>query len=576
MNDHQTFKDNLNHFILDNPKSFSKVIKKDEYLFGIVNQYPGDTVGEQCYNALTYTSVSEALNHYPSVCGGCSQPFKKFLGVGYGYQPYCSKQCAAKHKQETGVYQQITQKVKQTNLDRYGVENVFECKDIQEKTKQTNLEKYGVEQAVTSKVVQDKIKKTNLDRYGFESHLSSGEVRNKIKETNVSRYGVENVFESIGIQDQIEATNLKKYGVIHTSQNNEIANKIRDSRKLRFVKDEWDERITVIQDQYQVSLVSSKEEYLEGKPMVWKHICGHEYESSIDGSNDILRCSQASCKNVSSIQRSIFEFIKGLLPNDEILVNDRSVLKPYELDIYIPSKKIAFEIDGLYWHQNTPTINKQELCGGMGIQLIHIDDRSLKRSYDLWKSVIRTKLGMSSKIHARSCKVDVVSPEVMTSFLNENHLQGAVGSTIGYGLFHHGQLVAVMNFGVPRFNTRFTWELLRFSTIKNTVIVGGAGKLLTHFKRLHSGSILSYAKKEYSNGNLYKTLGFELINEGSPSYSYIKGNAEVSRYQAQKHKLKDLLGSKYNEFLSEKDNMKAAGYIIKHDKGSFTFGMSRV
>lgn len=573
MDDHHSFKTKLNQIILDNPKSFSKVIKKDEYLFGIVRQYPGDSIGEQCYNALLFETVDKALIHYPSECAGCNEPFKKFLGVGYGYQPYCSKQCAAKHKQETGVYQQINEKVKQTNLNRYGVENVFQLEQIQDKTKQTNLERYGLEQAVSSKEVQDKIKKTNLEKYGHESHLSSEIVRSKIKETNVARYGVENVFESISIQDQIENTNLKKYGVIHTSQNNDIANKIRDSRKLRFVNDEWEDRINTIQEQYQVTLLTHKDDYILGKPMIWKHICSHEYESSIDGSNDIRRCPQPSCKNVSSIQRSIFEFIKELLPDVEILLNDRSVIKPYELDIYIPSKKIAFEIDGLYWHQNTPTIDKQELCGGKGIQLIHIDDRALKRSYEIWKSVIRSKLGLSGKVHARECQVDVVKPEELTVFLNENHLQGAVGSTIGYGLFHHGQLVAVMNFGVPRFNKEYDWELLRFASLKNITVVGGASKLLNHFKKHHHGSILSYAKKEYSHGNLYKTLGFTLINTGTPSYSYIKGNIKVSRYQAQKHKLKSLLGDKFDDNLSEKENMKRAGYIIKHDKGSFTFGM---
>lgn len=42
------------------------------------------------------------------------------------------------------------------------------------------------------------------------------------------------------------------------------------------------------------------------------------------------------------------QFITEL--NIEIKTNDRTVLKPFELDIYIQSRKLAIEFDGLYWH----------------------------------------------------------------------------------------------------------------------------------------------------------------------------------------------------------------------------------
>ena len=64
-------------------------------------------------------------------------------------------------------------KIKQTNLDRYGVECVFSNEEISNKIKQTNLDRYGVEVSLSSDVVRDKIKQTNLDRYGVEVSLSS-------------------------------------------------------------------------------------------------------------------------------------------------------------------------------------------------------------------------------------------------------------------------------------------------------------------------------------------------------------------------------------------------------------------
>ena len=40
------------------------------------------------------------------------------------------------------------------------------------------------------------------------------------------------------------------------------------------------------------------------------------------------------------------------LIDDNIILNNRDIISPNELDIYVPSRNIAFEYDGLYWHSN--------------------------------------------------------------------------------------------------------------------------------------------------------------------------------------------------------------------------------
>lgn len=71
-------------------------------------------------------------------------------------------------------------------------------------TKQTNLEKYGVENVSQNQSIKEKIKKTCLVRYGTTSTLKSKDVQNRIKQTNLKKYGVENVSQSK------EIINLKK------------------------------------------------------------------------------------------------------------------------------------------------------------------------------------------------------------------------------------------------------------------------------------------------------------------------------------------------------------------------------
>jgi len=137
------------------------------------------------------------------------------------YKKYCSV-CAYKSPERY-------KKIKQTNLNRYGVENVLQSKEVKDKIKQTNLERYGVEHALQSKEVKDKIKKTNLERYGVEHTLQSKEVKDKIKQTNLDKYGVEHALQSEEIKDKIKQTNLDKYGVEHALQSEEIKDKIKQT-----------------------------------------------------------------------------------------------------------------------------------------------------------------------------------------------------------------------------------------------------------------------------------------------------------------------------------------------------------
>lgn len=155
-----------------------------------------------------------------------------------------------------------------------------------------------------------------------------------------------------------------------------------------------------------------------------------------------------------------------------------------------------------------------------------------------------------------------------------NHLQGACPATVCVGLYHMGDLVMVATFGKPRFNKDYQWELLRLCSVLNTTVVGGASKLLKHFMRDHTGSILSYANRRWSDGKVYEQLGFTLVRETEPSYVWFDGVRVWSRYQCQKSKLHKLLGDKYDPAKSERENMIACGYTRVWDCGNLVYGLS--
>ena len=110
-----------------------------------------------------------------------------------------------------------------------------------------------------------------------------------------------------------------------------------------------------------------------------------------------------------------------------------------------------------------------------------------------------------------------------------------------------------MTFCKSRFNKNFEWELSRYSSSKH--VIGGASKLLKYFERIYKPkSLITYADRRFSQGNLYFTLGFTFDHFSSPNYLYTKNQIKLSRIKCQKHKLKDIL-KYFNENLSESENM---------------------
>ena len=217
------------------------------------------------------------------------------------------------------------------------------------------------------------------------------------------------------------------------------------------------------------------------------------------------------------------------------------------------------------------------MCEEQGVKLFHIFENEwldpIKR--EIWKSKIKLELGyVDRKLNARDCVIKEISFEEIKSFLNSNHLQGYIPSSINLGLYYNSELVEVMTFGKSRFNKDFDWELLRNCSSLNTIVRGGFSKLLNYFKKNYKGSIVSYGNKRWTS-KLKNVYGNELINVSDPNYFYfLKGDFELmSRLQFQKHKLKDKL-KVFDENLTETENMYNNGYRKIYDCGNLVYKLN--
>lgn len=93
---------------------------------------------------------------------------------------------------------------------------------------------------------------------------------------------------------------------------------------------------------------------------------------------------------------------------------------------------------------------------------------------------------------------------------------------------------------------------------------------MKYFREKYSGSIISFANRRWSNGNLYESLGFGKLRVSSPNHFYYKNGMLFSRYSYQKHRLKNKLKF-FDVNLSGVQNMMNNGFRQLFDCGNIVY-----
>lgn len=246
-------------------------------------------------------------------------------------------------------------------------------------------------------------------------------------------------------------------------------------------------------------------------------------------------------------ERELYQYIQQLYPH--AINGYRKSYHSKEIDIFIPELNIGFEFNGLYWHSEPVLLHnnkspksdfdKKQEFKLQGIKLIQIFEDEWHTHKEIVKSRIANILRATKEnIYARKCIVKEISSKEAADFCNKNHIMGAGRSNIRFGLYFNHKLVSVMTFSQSNISRKvFTWELNRFASQLNTNVIGGASKLFRAFiKHINPTNVISYADNRWSDGNLYKMLGFEKVSDGTPNYWYILPNtcARIHRFSLRK------------------------------------------
>ena len=312
--------------------------------------------------------------------------------------------------------------------------------------------------------------------------------------------------------------------------------------------------------------------------------CGTEFEKDIRDLQlgKYVCCSNEKCSaGHSKSEIDLRNYVRYLLKDDSIssikglIRNDRG--NPVELDIYIPSRKLAIEYDGLYWHKDVNNSYKFDECKKLGIRLIQIFDFEwCGESHELVESYLRSTFGIfEHKVGARTCEIRPVTSPDYKDFVINNHLQGYIPASVRLGLYYKDELVQLVSFGKSRFDDS-EWELLRECSKKGWKILGGKEKLIKNFIDTYKPkSLISYCDKSKFSGNSYLKCGFVLDSCTPWNYCYVKydcGMKVLNRVSAQKFKLKKLLGAdNFDPSLTASQNMSNNGWTRFTTLGTYKF-----
>lgn len=269
--------------------------------------------------------------------------------------------------------------------------------------------------------------------------------------------------------------------------------------------------------------------------------------------------------SLSHGENELFAYIKKLCP--DALDRNRKIIGPKELDVVVPSKKIAFEYNGIHWHsENRLPIDyhrlKTKLCKEKGYRLIHIWQDDWRYKNDVMKNFISAQLCKLETIYAREVEIVDLYSGVAHIFLASNHVQGFANSTHYFGLYYEGYLVAVCSF-VTNYKE---YVLNRYAVLAGYRVIGGLGKCVKHFLRfVGGGELVSFCDLTMFTGKSYEAAGFEKVSVNYQTYSFVvKENKyrtiRIPQKTVTKSYVKRLLGDKYSGVKSIVQNMKDNGY----------------
>lgn len=378
---------------------------------------------------------------------------------------------------------------------------------------------------------------------------NSQTVINQKKETLIIRYGTDHYSKTTDYKIKFKQTCQSKYGVDNPGQISDTLSGRAYNKSQTHLKRLMDEFDGIYTPNF-----SPNEWHGVRKPSSWHcEKCGNDFVTNVLAYSPLVCnvCVPKTFIGSSKLELSIFDIVNSISP--DAISKDRSILAGKELDIYVPSKKIAIEICGSYWHSDRFVDkfyhhNKFIECNKQGIRLLTLFDFDLTK-LNVVESMIRTNLSVDKdlRIAARHGKTIQIDSNTSKDFQNIHHIRGFSVATYHIGFYYNDSIVAVSSWSKPRYSKELnTLELIRLCSSRP--ITGLLGKMTSAaIKLFNPDNILSYVDLRYGDGHSYIAAGYKLQSITKPGYWYVD-NTGICKHRSSftKKKLMQLNSQFFN------------------------------
>lgn len=314
------------------------------------------------------------------------------------------------------------------------------------------------------------------------------------------------------------------------------------SRTKLLGNEDLEERIALRENEFEC--LTSLEEYWSRQAQYLSFrckTCNTTQDKTLQAYERGSLCVKCHPSGHSQWELEIYEWVKKL--SHTAKSGDRKVISPKEIDIWVPDANLGIECHGLYFHSfdvDTEHKNSHEekyrLAENAGISLLQVFWDEWRDRRSVVESMIKHRLGLSEKLAARKCKIEVVSSAQQRKFFEESHLAGYTPAKIAFGLYYDSVLVACLSIRKPR---QAKWkdrlEVARFAMKAGIRVQGGLSKLaktsLVYAKAKGLVGLMTYVDKRVGSGNGYVASKFVKFGETVPDYWYTDGHVRFDRFK---------------------------------------------
>ena len=305
------------------------------------------------------------------------------------------------------------------------------------------------------------------------------------------------------------------------------------------------------------------------------HISKHKLLNGRIHHGDIRLCNQCD-KYVSFEEKEIRDYISSLDSTLQFECNDRTAISPYELDVFIPSKKIAIEFDGLHWHDETTVkpnyhLVKMLKCYKRSIKLLTIFEDEWVGNKEIAKDKIARALGYCKTVDASKVELKEISRRDANMFFAKNDFKVPRSSSTYIGAFIDGELLFTVAFAKIG-NSQL--EVVRYCSKIGIEGFSLLQEIITYVAQMSDCKSFCYFNdNRWNDATDLEQIGFVCKKKiRQATYWYKKTSKIVDRLvypmEILKNGIKAYVGERYDISKSEIENMHAAGYVRVFDCGS--------